>query len=886
MYEKVFNLNNRPFISAPDPSRFFSATAIHDALSSACSSIERASGTVIVVGPTGSGKSLFLKMIEEQFSSIYKVVNLACARLTNRADLLQSIMFELGQPYTNMSEGELRLGLIDYLKPGEHCPNGILLLVDEAQTLPPMLLDEIRLLTNFVRDGRPRAQLVLAGGLELEEVLMDPSLDSFNQRIAARCYLENFSQEETGQFVRNAVVYAGGDPDKPIFTQDALYAIHKHTQGCPRQINQVCDYAMILASTTNCPEIDVDCIHEAWADVQSLPNQWGSAKSQAHAECKNNSASVPSPCSEPASTPKTREPAPTIAFDQPSSTQEANSTVEFGVLDSATPSEDVRPLSSFSETEMARPVEVDYDSSEQDLGDKWTVIEFDALLPEESEQLATAETYEDSGLEETVLEFGQLKEESEELSTQAPEPAVQEEKHEEKLVEEANHEEFKPFDTEVEKTEYQLAPIDVNVDQIKEIKRSGYESVSQSIAEQINAEQVDEAELVDTRFSDLAKFLAQPNLDDESNPTVEESSADRFETSESELHSLSSLQEDLASELEDDTGQWAVDIERDRELRHSLGLIQDEEENLQIEMKEPIEYRLETVEQSEFVKEDEELIEGTGWPDPIFDEDETGIAEQENAIPVSEETQSDPFAETFEEEEVVYDPYAELFARQNNDSLNISREQLNVLDSLLLEETDEKPVLDTGNDEVEIQNEQLESAADPTSETVESDSTDNLIMLDESNVENTEDEQPVAVADTEDEQPAAVDSTAEPVDENELLKSIQVQQEEIASQIFKLKRDFSEHDTEPEIETSNVDQDEPHHSEHEDLAEAYAFAPREFSNGDTEDDKDLLIIQPSERIDSAAHEDSYDPERAKKISKGRAIRMEYGELFKQLRAAE
>ena len=157
-------------------------------------------------------------------------------------------------------------------------------------------------------------------------------------------------------------------------------------------------------------------------------------------------------------------------------------------------------------------------------------------------------------------------------------------------------------------------------------------------------------------------------------------------------------------------------------------------------------------------------------------------------------------------------------------------------------------------------------------------------MLDESNVENTEDEQPVA--DTEDEQPAAVDSTAEPVDENELLKSIQVQQEEIASQIFKLKRDFSEHDTEPEIETSNVDQDEPHHSEHEDLAEAYAFAPREFSNGDTEDDKDLLIIQPSERIDSEAHEDSYDPERAKKISKGRAIRMEYGELFKQLRAAE
>ena len=75
MYEKVFQLETRPFISTPDASRFFSAAAIHDALSAACSAIERASGTVIVVGPAGSGKTLFLKMLDEQFSSIYKVVN-------------------------------------------------------------------------------------------------------------------------------------------------------------------------------------------------------------------------------------------------------------------------------------------------------------------------------------------------------------------------------------------------------------------------------------------------------------------------------------------------------------------------------------------------------------------------------------------------------------------------------------------------------------------------------------------------------------------------------------------------------------------------------------------------------------------------------------------
>ena len=171
MYEKVFQLSKRPFVSTPDVDRFFSGNAIHEALSQACSSIDRMSGTVIVVGPTGSGKSLFLSMLNEQFKSVYRVVNLGCSRLHERHDLLQSILFELDRPYRDMSEGELRLSLIDFLKPSEDCQNGILLLVDEAHMLPTSLLDEIRLLTNFVRDGKPRAQLVLAGSPKLEENL-------------------------------------------------------------------------------------------------------------------------------------------------------------------------------------------------------------------------------------------------------------------------------------------------------------------------------------------------------------------------------------------------------------------------------------------------------------------------------------------------------------------------------------------------------------------------------------------------------------------------------------------------------------------------------------------------------------------------------------------
>ena len=61
----------------------------------------------------------------------------------------------------------------------------------------PHLLDELRVLTNLVRGGAPRVRLVLAGSSALEECFAHPELESFSQRLSARCYLGPFGREET-----------------------------------------------------------------------------------------------------------------------------------------------------------------------------------------------------------------------------------------------------------------------------------------------------------------------------------------------------------------------------------------------------------------------------------------------------------------------------------------------------------------------------------------------------------------------------------------------------------------------------------------------------------------------------------------------------------------
>jgi hypothetical protein len=187
--------------------------------------------------------------------------------------LLQAILFELGLPYRVRDEGDLRLSLLDHLLSREECPTGLLLLVDEAQTLSINLLDELRVLTNLVRGGLPRVRLVLAGSSALEECFAHPELESFSQRLAARCYLGPFGREETTQFVRAQIAASSGAPDE-LISQDAWEAIFNATDGVPRLVNQLCDRALCQAAEAKRARIDGSIIQAAWADIQQLPAPW------------------------------------------------------------------------------------------------------------------------------------------------------------------------------------------------------------------------------------------------------------------------------------------------------------------------------------------------------------------------------------------------------------------------------------------------------------------------------------------------------------------------------------------------------------------------------------------------------------------------------------
>lgn len=272
MYESFFGLRERPFAAAPKTDRYFPAASIEHARRAIERCVDRSEGVAMLVGPPGSGKSLVGQLLLGRFQASLSVVQLRNGRFRNAKALLQAILFELQLPYRDMESGELRLALLDYMRTPDRCPQGLLLIVDEAHSLSLAQLEELHALSLPAGQGQPGPRLTLIGAGALEEKLTHPRLDSFSQRIVARCYLEALSLEETQAYVRAQTASAGGSLN--LFPAEAIHSLHHATDGIPRLINQVCDHALVLAFAGGQRRIDARTIEEAWADLQQLPSPW------------------------------------------------------------------------------------------------------------------------------------------------------------------------------------------------------------------------------------------------------------------------------------------------------------------------------------------------------------------------------------------------------------------------------------------------------------------------------------------------------------------------------------------------------------------------------------------------------------------------------------
>lgn len=273
MVEAFFGFERRPFSVSPCLDSYVPIAGSELAVEHSVRCVVRGEGPSLIIAGSGLGKTMCAMRIAQVLGDRMQVVFLASSPLCTRRALLQSILYHLGLPHREMSEGDLRIELQEHLRGTGGESGGLLLLVDEAQTLSMKLLDELRILTNTLCEGKPCVHLILAGTLKLEDTLAHPHMESLHQRIVARHYLAPLSHSETLGYVQRKIELAGGKVAS-VFQPDALEAIYRASDGIPRLIDQLADQAILQSGVEAQKPILASRIGAVWTQLHQLPSPW------------------------------------------------------------------------------------------------------------------------------------------------------------------------------------------------------------------------------------------------------------------------------------------------------------------------------------------------------------------------------------------------------------------------------------------------------------------------------------------------------------------------------------------------------------------------------------------------------------------------------------
>ena len=134
----------------------------------------------------------------------------------------------------------------------------LLLAVDEAQYLSTGILNDIKMLMNYGYDSVNCFTLILCGEAHLNNTLNRPVHEALRQRVTVHYNFCGLSDEEVARYILHKIACAGGS--ESIMDKAALSAIHSHSQGNPRLIDNLMSDALALGSQMEKKTIDAEVV--------------------------------------------------------------------------------------------------------------------------------------------------------------------------------------------------------------------------------------------------------------------------------------------------------------------------------------------------------------------------------------------------------------------------------------------------------------------------------------------------------------------------------------------------------------------------------------------------------------------------------------------------
>ena len=287
-----YRLNEQPFGVTPDPRFLYLGPKHRQALTALTYGTESKRGFLTLIAKPGMGKTSLLFQYIEGLRNKARTAFLS-QTVGDARDLMCYLLADLGLDGAGKDLPEmhsiLNQVLMEEMRAGRH----VVLVIDEAQNLDEKVLESVRLLSNFETPWMKLMQIVLAGQPRLAERLVKPSMAQLRQRVSFSIRIEPFTREETDAYVDHRL-WIAGYKGSSLFSIGARRLIAEHSEGIPRNINNICFNAMSLGWALKQKTIDQDMTRDVLVDLDLAPlNGKTVAVSKSAEESKRSALQAP-----------------------------------------------------------------------------------------------------------------------------------------------------------------------------------------------------------------------------------------------------------------------------------------------------------------------------------------------------------------------------------------------------------------------------------------------------------------------------------------------------------------------------------------------------------------------------------------------------------------
>jgi MSHA biogenesis protein MshM len=246
MYLEHFGLEQAPFTITPDTGFFLDHGSHREAMNVLQLALQSGEGFIKVTGEVGTGKTLLcrrlLNTLDDNFVTAY--IPNPCL---NPVALRMALAEELGIGFArNIGQHRLLQQITQCLIKLNAAGKQVVLLLDEAQSIPDESMEALRLLTNLETEKDKLLQVVLFGQPELDHRLQQFHMRQLRQRILFNYTLQPLDRETLDIYLNHRLLVAGYR-GAPLFTRSALKLLYRNSRGIPRLANILCHKALLSA---------------------------------------------------------------------------------------------------------------------------------------------------------------------------------------------------------------------------------------------------------------------------------------------------------------------------------------------------------------------------------------------------------------------------------------------------------------------------------------------------------------------------------------------------------------------------------------------------------------------------------------------------------------